>query len=89
MNAQQNNAREALESKCELIKHHLLTNTTTIAAYELNNVLNAGLDRESLSLLIQLVEMGVNPEALAACVKELRSEAQAIQQKQQSDIHKR
>ena len=48
----------------------------------MNQILNSGLDRESLSILIQLCEMGVNPEALAACVKELRSEAQTIQQQQ-------
>ena len=33
-----------------------------------------GLDKELLSLLIGLLENGVNPEALAAIVKELRQE---------------
>ncbi|RHY36126.1 hypothetical protein DYB37_004688, partial [Aphanomyces astaci] len=40
--------------------------------YELSRLLNTGLDRESLSILISLVEKGVNPEALAAAVKEIR-----------------
>jgi mitotic-spindle organizing protein 1 len=51
-------------------------------AFELNQLLGSDLDRESLSIIIQLCEIGINPEALAACVKELRSEAQAIQQRQ-------
>ena len=45
---------------------------------ELNEILNCGLDRESLGLLVALTEEGVNPEALAAVVKELRREAAAI-----------
>jgi len=42
--------------------------------YEISRVLNTGLDRETLSILIELIEQGVNPEALAVVVKELRSE---------------
>ena len=34
--------------------------------------------RETLSILIALVENGVNPEALAAVVKELRREAASL-----------
>ena len=44
----------------------------------MNEILNCGLDRESLGLLVALTEEGVNPEALAAVVKELRREAAAI-----------
>ncbi|ETW03515.1 hypothetical protein, variant [Aphanomyces invadans] len=44
--------------------------------YELSRLLNTGLDRESLSILISLVEKGVNPEALAAAVKEIRRSSQ-------------
>ena len=51
-----------------------------IVAYEINNVLGAGLDRESLSIVMNLCEMGINPEALAACVKEIKSEAQKLKQ---------
>eukprot|EP00240_Pyramimonas_obovata_P019289 CAMPEP_0118932106 /NCGR_PEP_ID=MMETSP1169-20130426/9130_1 /TAXON_ID=36882 /ORGANISM="Pyramimonas obovata, Strain CCMP722" /LENGTH=72 /DNA_ID=CAMNT_0006874711 /DNA_START=213 /DNA_END=431 /DNA_ORIENTATION=+ len=46
--------------------------------YELSRLLDCGLDRETLSILIALVENGVNPEALAAVVKELRREAAAL-----------
>jgi len=41
----------------------------------MSNLLNTGLDKETLSILIKLIESGVNPEALAAVVKELQKEA--------------
>lgn len=41
-------------------------------------MLDTGLDRETLVLLVQLIEAGMNPEALAAVVKELRREAAAM-----------
>lgn len=47
--------------------------------WEISQLLNTGLDRESLFLSIQLLEQNVNPEALAAVIKELTREAQAIQ----------
>lgn len=43
-------------------------------AFHMSNVLDAGIDRHTLSVLIALCDMGVNPEALAAVVKELRWE---------------
>ena len=42
---------------------------------ELSNILGTGLDRETLAILIGLLESGVNPEALATVVRELRKEA--------------
>lgn len=45
---------------------------------ELSRLLNTGLDAESLSLCVNLCEHGVNPEALAIVVRELRRESQAI-----------
>lgn len=41
---------------------------------ELSEILETGLDRETLSILLELTESGVNPEALAALIKELRKQ---------------
>jgi len=42
---------------------------------EISRLLNTGLDRESLELLMSLCDQGLNPEALAEVVKEIRREA--------------
>ena len=47
-------------------------------AHDVAKLLDTGLDREQLAVLIALVERGVNPEALAAVVRELRREAAAL-----------
>jgi mitotic-spindle organizing protein 1 len=49
------------------------------AIYEMSRLLNTGLDRETLSILVTLCESGVNPEALAVVVKELRKESAGFQ----------
>ncbi|KAI7889402.1 mitotic-spindle organizing gamma-tubulin ring associated-domain-containing protein [Mucor mucedo] len=41
---------------------------------DLSSLLNAGLDRETLSLCVSLCERGVNPEALATVIKDLRQQ---------------
>ncbi|KAL9154972.1 hypothetical protein ABFS82_10G151900 [Erythranthe guttata] len=43
-------------------------------AFHMSNILETGLDRHTLSILVALCEMGINPESLAAVVKELRRE---------------
>ncbi len=45
---------------------------------EISNILGTGLDRETLALLVGLLESGVNPEALATVVRELRREVAAL-----------
>lgn len=40
--------------------------------------MNCGLDQRQLSILASLIENGVNPEALAAVVKELKRETEAL-----------
>ena len=49
--------------------------------YEISQILDCGLDKETLSILVSLCESGVNPEALAAVVKELRREQSAQKQR--------
>ena len=46
---------------------------------DISNLLNTGLDSETLAICIKLCEAGVNPEALAAVLKELRRESAALQ----------
>jgi len=47
-------------------------------AFEINKILDCGLDKESLSVCIALLETGVNPEALAEVIKRLRKEAAEV-----------
>ncbi|KAI9678192.1 MAG: hypothetical protein M1817_006137 [Caeruleum heppii] len=42
---------------------------------EISTLLNTQLDRRQLSLCVSLIENGVNPDALATVIKELRSRA--------------
>jgi mitotic-spindle organizing protein 1 len=46
--------------------------------YEMSRIMNTGLDRKTLSILLSLCECGVNPEALAAVVKEIKREANSV-----------
>lgn len=43
--------------------------------HEISVLLNTHLDRTQLSLCVSLIENGVNPEALAQVVRELRAKA--------------
>lgn len=42
--------------------------------YEMSQILNCGIDREALSILLLMIENNTNPEALAAVVKEMKKE---------------
>jgi len=39
---------------------------------EMSNLLNTGLDADTLAICVRLCENGVNPEALAMVIQELR-----------------
>ncbi|CAG7963738.1 unnamed protein product [Penicillium nalgiovense] len=41
---------------------------------EISDLLNTNLDRTELSLCVSLIENGVNPDALATVIKDLRKE---------------
>ena len=49
--------------------------------HEMSTILDTGLDKETLSILVSLTEKGINPEALATVVEELRREASATKGK--------
>ncbi|KAK6916094.1 Mitotic-spindle organizing protein 1 [Dillenia turbinata] len=42
--------------------------------FHMSNILDTGMDRHTLSVLIALCDLSLNPEALAAIVKELKRE---------------
>ena len=46
---------------------------------EISNILNTGLDSETIAICMKLCEAGVNPEALARVIQELRREAAVLQ----------
>jgi len=58
--------RETVESKFVLFKK--------IVLYEMSQILNCGINRDTLSVIISMIENGSNPEALAAVVKEMKKE---------------
>ncbi|KAL4796517.1 mitotic-spindle organizing gamma-tubulin ring associated-domain-containing protein [Aspergillus venezuelensis] len=44
--------------------------------HEISTLLNTNLDRTELSLCVSLIENGVNPDALATVINDLRKEAE-------------
>ncbi len=46
--------------------------------HEMSQILNCGLDKKTLDICVGLIENGVNPEALAMVVKELKRETSAL-----------
>ena len=49
-----------------------------VALMEGSRLLNTGLDAETLAICVRLCEEGVNPEALALVIQELRRETEAL-----------
>ncbi|KAK7486695.1 hypothetical protein BaRGS_00022096 [Batillaria attramentaria] len=47
---------------------------------EMSKLLNTGLDSDTLALCVRLCENGVNPEALALVIQELRRESAAVKE---------
>ncbi|XP_006882792.1 PREDICTED: uncharacterized protein LOC102866544 [Elephantulus edwardii] len=45
---------------------------------EMSRILNTGLDMETLAICVRLCEQGINPEALASVIKELRRASDAL-----------
>lgn len=44
----------------------------------MSQLLNTGLDKETLTTCVRMIESGVNPEALGAVIQELRRENAAL-----------
>jgi mitotic-spindle organizing protein 1 len=49
----------------------IITERLRVALHEVSRMLDTGLDKETLGLLVALCEAGVNPEALAHGIREL------------------
>ena len=78
MNAKPTQAREtldgaALSSSCSNDAPPIITERlcVRVALHEVSRMLDTGLDKETLGLLVALCEAGVNPEALAHGIREL------------------
>ena len=67
-------------------KLRLMNNELCIVLNEMSQLLNCGLDQRTLTLLVALIENGVNPEALASVVKELQRETRALKVNQSKVI---
>ncbi|KAI8724598.1 Mitotic-spindle organizing protein 1 [Fusarium sp. LHS14.1] len=57
--------------------------------HEISTILNCHLDRRTLSICISMIERGVNPEALSQVIKELRQEAQQVEQPMSASTRRR
>jgi len=57
---------------------------TLDAIYEMSELLHTGLNRESLLILAELCDEGVNPYALAQVVRELHAEKEAARLRRES-----
>uniref|UniRef100_A0A8C3FT58 Mitotic spindle organizing protein 1 n=1 Tax=Chrysemys picta bellii TaxID=8478 RepID=A0A8C3FT58_CHRPI len=62
-------------------KRNTLSLSLAIAA-DSEEILNTGLDMETLSICVRLCEQGINPEALSSVIKELRKATEALKVRQ-------
>jgi len=51
---------------------------------EISSLLNTGLDSDTLAICVRLCESGINPEALALVIQELRRAAASVPPEQSS-----
>ena len=56
------------------------------ALFQISECLETGLDKETLRVLVQLTELGVNPEALATVVKDVKKEAKTAERQTQRTL---
>ncbi|WVR07048.1 mitotic-spindle organizing protein 1 [Kwoniella sp. DSM 27419] len=51
---------------------------TIDSLHDLSQLLQTGLDKNTLSICVGMIEQGANPDTLAAVIKELRRENESI-----------
>ena len=71
-NTNNNFSQLDVEETRETVESNLLY--LYLVLYEMSQILNCGINRDTLSVLISMIENGANPEALAAVVKEMKKE---------------
>lgn len=54
------------------------TAATVDVVTEISTLLNTGLDRRAVQIVMALIDAGVNPAALAAAIKELQTQARSL-----------
>ncbi|CAL5228022.1 g11084 [Coccomyxa viridis] len=59
-------------------------NATVDIVHEIATILDTGLSKEEVAIIIALIENGVNPQALAEVVKQLKREAAALRAQHQA-----
>mmetsp|Transcript_32896 Transcript_32896/g.53395 ORF Transcript_32896/g.53395 Transcript_32896/m.53395 type:complete len:83 (-) Transcript_32896:118-366(-) len=57
--------------------------STMEVLFEMSQILNTGLSQKQLQIVTELCEMGVNPEALAKVIQQLKAKQMQQQQPQQ------
>ncbi|KAK0457729.1 mitotic-spindle organizing gamma-tubulin ring associated-domain-containing protein [Desarmillaria tabescens] len=72
-------AQQTLDSKnIAFITNVVYDAVFVTVLHEISQLLNTKLDRETLTTCVRMIESGVNPEALAAVIQELRRESSAL-----------
>ncbi|CAK0771529.1 hypothetical protein CVIRNUC_003869 [Coccomyxa viridis] len=59
-------------------------NATLDIVHEIATILDTGLSKEETAIIIALIENGVNPQALAEVVKQLKREAAVLRMQHQA-----
>ncbi|KAG8232123.1 hypothetical protein J437_LFUL012132 [Ladona fulva] len=68
---------------CEMEDVNLVNARDTFQTLmEMSRLLNTGLDFETMTICVRLCEEGINPEALATIIKDLRREVSAMKKKE-------
>ncbi|CAD8081150.1 unnamed protein product [Paramecium primaurelia] len=75
MSANQNNSSNfKSQLKVSISQEKEEAQETLEIIHEMSQILNCGLDRQQLAVLVSMIENGVNPEALALVVNEMKTE---------------
>ncbi|KAI7860084.1 mitotic-spindle organizing gamma-tubulin ring associated-domain-containing protein [Circinella umbellata] len=64
-------------SRSTNVKETLDSKYYSLFLLDMATMLDTGLDRDALALCVSMCERGVNPEALAEVIKELRKQKEA------------